>query len=409
MNTGSTNKDVRILNRGLVLRQISVQSGISRVDIAGAARLTKTTISNVVNELIAQDLVEESSAQDHSASSGRPALGLSLSEKSPLICGILLKRKKTVLILGDLSGKTIDRVQYENLSLVDPMELMDQLCTAYLQLTCKYSRRVIGIGISSMGLVDSTNGLILNPPQYFTYDCDLPIIDSFRKRIPREKLPARIVLMHDTCASVLAEQTYSRLGAERSFAYLSLVDGIGLGMMLNGVDYEGVNGQSGELGHTTVNSDGPRCECGNRGCLELYASIDALVSQLREFSTTFPAHPLMNRQHIMFADFVSLADQNDPLCTVLLKKYADWVSIALVNVVNILDIDLIVLEYQGQDGKPGIQPFLETYLEQKINRGILPKKTKKVRVERSRFGSNLSLIGSLSIIASEVFTGDLAL
>ncbi|MFV0412534.1 MAG: ROK family protein, partial [Oscillospiraceae bacterium] len=388
----------------LVLRQIATTRGISRVDISALSGLTKTTISNVVQTLINQGVVEEAAlAAGESAPaalSGRPPIQLRIARTAPLVCGMLLKREQTVVLLGTLDGEIVEEISENFKNTIDPESLVAFLKRAYKEIRARHPQKILGVGISSVGIIDSVKGILLNPPNYFSYPCELPLVDLLK-----EEIRAPIFLMHDTGASILAEQLYSPNNLPKDFAYLTFQTGIGAGFVLNEQVYNGLIGQSGELGHCSINHEGEKCVCGNRGCLELYANVHNMRQQLEQYRSICPRHPLLNVQKPCFGDFVAMAQKGDGVCTSILMDFFKYVAAALVNIVNVLDIDLVVIEYEGANGTP----VLEKLLEDMLNSRILARKYKHVTIRQSHFGSRLSRVSTIAIVTQHVFNGNLKL
>lgn len=400
---GTNQIQKRNQNTALVLRRIAESGSISRVDIATLTGLTKTTITNVVQALLDQGWVEEKDENNIESpsvmTSGRPAIQLRISAKKHLICGMLLKRNKTVVLVGTLSGEIIDQISYDHKESVDPDELVEILVSSYKEIRKKYNQSILGIGISCVGLINSAEGIILDPPLYFSRPCELPIVELLKNTI---KEP--IFLMHDAGASILAEQFYSQQKLPSHFAYLILNKGIGVGFVFNDQVFNGIMSQSGELGHCSIDTYGKQCICGNKGCLELYANIDVMTERLGEYKKIYENHPLMNKSDISFEDFVIYTNEKDVLCTTILREFLGYVSTSLVGIINLLDIDLIVIEYEGAvKGKYE----LERMLEEMINEKLLASHYKHVTIRQSRFGSHLSLVSPLAIVAQQVFEGNL--
>ena len=164
--TGSNIQDVKSKNRMLVLKHIATSSGISRVDIARSTGLSKMTVGNIVTELLSSGLAEETInvSNNTSASYGRRPILLTLAQNSPCICGMLIKRKLFQIILSDLGGRIFKQVDYPYDTLDSSEDLLQILTKAYTECAESTKRRIIAIGIASLGPLDSSKGIILNPP-----------------------------------------------------------------------------------------------------------------------------------------------------------------------------------------------------------------------------------------------------
>lgn len=173
--------------------------------------------------------------------------------------------------------------------LMDSYRRLEQRC-----LTSQ--RRILCVGIVSIGPVDTQQGIILNPPNFQGLR-DLPVC-----RWMEEIAGVDAYLLSDSSACALAESLYGKGAGIDNFLYVYIHEGIGAGMVLGGELYQGIHGYSPELGHTTIDFHGPLCPCGSRGCLELYADERKTVQKAAGAST---------RDIQSFADVMAGAQEGD--------------------------------------------------------------------------------------------------
>ena len=136
-------------------------------------------------------------------------------------------------------------------------------------------RRVVAIGVGSAGLVDK--GVVRTSPNLPGWQSEVPLLRLLTKELKGSTIP--VVIENDVNTMILAEQ---RLGAAKGFAHvigLTLGTGVGGGIILNGRLYRGSRGGAGELGHTVICKDGPKCLCGNSGCLEALVGTTAIIAR----------------------------------------------------------------------------------------------------------------------------------
>ena len=232
--TGSNIQDVKSKNRMLVLKHIATSSGISRVDIARSTGLSKMTVGNIVTELLSSGLAEETInvSNNTSASYGRRPILLTLAQNSPCICGMLIKRKLFQIILSDLGGRIFKQVDYPYDTLSSSEDLLQILTKAYTECAESTKRRIIAIGIASLGPLDSSKGIILNPPYFYGIE-NLPIVS-----IIREETGLPVFLVNDATAGAFSEKLFGSGTSISNFAYLHIMNGIGAGFILNHALYE---------------------------------------------------------------------------------------------------------------------------------------------------------------------------
>ena len=165
---GTNLTNVKERNRALALRLISTGQSVSRANLARSMHLTKTTLGNIVSDLIANDIIREytHSSSEADSSLGRKPIILDLSPNSPLIAGMLIKRGLLSVILADLKGRIITQEDYRYDSL-DTDTLIETLLKLLDKLRKGQSRRVAAIGISSVGPVDTKTQKLTIPANFW--------------------------------------------------------------------------------------------------------------------------------------------------------------------------------------------------------------------------------------------------
>lgn len=260
----------KISNRNLVTRLIIMNQPISRIKLAKLTGLTKMTVTNIVNELLEEGVIEEGTPLK--ASEGRRPIGLKIKSASVQIIGIYISRSSLSVFKSDIGGnifKTITKDWSE--------ETNDSMSRKIIEAVEEIDpSEAVAVSVSSIGPLDGKNRIILNPPNFYEVK-NLPIGDILNDRF---HLP--VYLENDMKASALAEKYFGNAKKLENFIYLGISNGIGSGIIGHNNLFLGENGFSGEIGHTTVDADGPLCRCGNNGCLELYVSVPRTSEQLTQ-------------------------------------------------------------------------------------------------------------------------------
>jgi predicted NBD/HSP70 family sugar kinase len=387
-------------NRALALQLIATEQSVSRVDLARNMHLTKTTLGNIVSELIDKEIISEYSEQEKTAelSLGRRPITLDLSPASPLIAGMLIKRNLLTVILADLKGNIKEQANYEYHTL-DRELLVNELIAMYEQLSARQSRRIVAIGISPIGPVDTVKQMILSPANFWDIH-DLPI-----GSIISEKTGLQTFLIHDSSAGALAEKLYgNKMNPYNNMLYLHIMNGIGVGYILHGKVYDGDSGQSGELGHMSIHLDGPKCSCGNTGCLELYANIEKMNEKIRALHETYLlSSTLPAKSCYTWEDIIDAASSSDFLALSALDEFCTYLARALRNTLNLLDIHHIIVGYNA----PYPTTILEDVLSSKLNTQAHNTFKHPIVIEKSTFSGDAPLIGSIAVVANNIFNGSL--
>lgn len=372
---------------------------VSRIDLARKTGLSKMTISNHVAELIRKGIVVERDSQGQAENVlGRHPIPLHISGLSPCICGLWITRTHTQAVLADISGSIIDMSKMYYQGSLSREALISMLLSQYDALASRTGRRIIGCGISSIGPLDSTTGYLLNPSNFWGLSyIPLTEIVSAHTGLPT-------YLIHDAHAGALVEKIYGRGGPYENFVYLHISEGIGLGFVLNGALFNGFSGQSGEIGHTSINFNGPRCSCGNRGCLESYASIDRMRKKISELLPLFPDSAFKKLKSPSRSDVINFASGGDPIAVAALDEFCGYLAHALANLLRLLDFSTIIVGYDALSSSY----ILEKILYEKM-RDYSPPEKNNVEILHSYFNNDGPLMGAIAIVANEVFHQNISL
>lgn len=391
---GSNINDIKQHNRILVMKHIATRPSISRTELSDATGLSKMAVGNMVNDLMELDLVEESKLPLEGNSYGRPPGMLRISNHSPLICGMLIKRGVLQVVLADLSGSIVTRTELRYDEALKREGIIEWLATACQHLREGQMRSVIAVGISSIGPVDVTRGVILNPP-FFHGIANVEIVQQIQEATG---LPT--YLINDANAGALAEKVYGGAKTEKNFSYLHIMNGIGLGCVLDDKVYNGDLGQSGEIGHTSINFMGPKCECGNVGCLELYANEENLLIRARELETLLGTKIHVSPgEELNWRTIIDQANCGNQAALLALDQFCTYVAHAMTNIINLLDFSSIIVGYDSSTQGNA----LERLMADKLQRRVLYTDYRRINVRHSIFGGDAPLIGAIACCAEKIF------
>jgi glucokinase len=181
----------------------------------------------------------------------------------------------------DESGTLLEKVTTGTRVALGRDQVINDMCDAIRALTAKFqaSRTMLGAGIGVPGIIDMETGLLRESPNLPGWE-EYPVREEIERR-----LSAPVVLENDANAAALGEKWLGAARDVNDMCILTLGTGVGGGLVLHGRIWHGMNGMAGEFGHMTVDPDGPRCNCGNTGCVEQFASATAVMRMAREAIT----------------------------------------------------------------------------------------------------------------------------
>lgn len=387
INSGKT----KMHNRLLVLRLLCTGANLSRAEITRHTGLAKMTVTNIIAELLESGLVCESQplATARKGQAGRKQTALRLSDTSPLGVGIWLSRDFCIGVLATMDLTVLRQYRIDFTENETAQSLVARLAEVVDFLRAGVDRPLLGVGVATIGPLDAEAGVMLDPPNFYGIRA-LPLAEKLE-----EKTGLPVFLKNDMNAGALAEKYFGSCRNSANFVYVGLTNGIGAGMVLQDALFEGRHGFAGEIGHISIDKNGPLCHCGNRGCLETYVHVPRLV---REFRQRFGEDEART-----FADVCRLA-QADAEAGEMLGAALEDLSIALVNLCNVVDPDTIVIGHEGvafTDGQLA-------RLQRNVNAGVLGRSAARVEVKRCSFGTYTPAWGAVVVLLERVWDGGLS-
>jgi glucokinase len=253
---------------------------------------------------------------------------------------------------------------------------------------------VAGVGVGAAGLTDWKSGTVLLASNLGWKDVPL------REHLSRELGGIRVEVDKDTNAAALAE---ARLGAGRSFQhflYVTAGTGIGGGVILNGALYRGATGGAGDIGHVKVDPDGPPCGCGDRGCVEVFASGGGIVARARDaLAKRAPeaASSSLSAEGLTAQAVFEAAERGDELAASVIEGAGAALGLVLADYVNINNPEAIVLG----GGLLRAGALYRTPVERELRRRALPALVDVVRLVPPQLGEDVGMMGA-ALLLTEV-------
>lgn len=387
----SNQKNASALNQARVLKEICTNNNISRSDIAKNTKLSTMTISNIVSKLIDDHIVKE--IQDvkgeNESNLGRKPILLKIDENSPCIIGINFTRTTVKILLSDYCANILVKKKYLLKNFKTEDEFLQTIINGCKEIIAGTNRPILAVGLSSIGPIDSVMGILIDPPNFKNLK-NYPITEALHTALHLPVYP-----IHDSNAAALAEKLYGKGRTIGDFLYIRIDSGIGSGIIVNNQIYNGANGMGGELGHLSINYDGPRCTCGNRGCLENYVNTAIIENEINSSHNFDPP--------LTFEDMVELYNSKQRLFSDTIDSICSYLSCAITSAVNFLDIDNIILDYKGQNSGNSIEQLIEA----KVNSSILSKGYRHINVYQSELNNDAALLGAVAIVLDKIFCAEL--
>lgn len=341
-----------------VLRMIWEAKRISRAEIARRADLSRSTVSEIVDDLLTSGLVAE--AGEGVSRGGRRPIVLEFQDAAFVILGVDIGASHISVALTDLRGHVIAWHHRDFPARTDPTgagQLVLELCEACMADAAVKRTRLVGIGVAVPSPVDPREPDRLSSVALPSWGGRLAL-EALRTRF---RVPMRID--NDANLGALAEHWWGSTRALENFAYVKVATGIGSGHFVNGRIYRGSTGVAGELGHVAIDPRGAPCNCGNRGCLQTYIGSRALLDRAVSLRPQYPSSQLaaVTVPTIQQLEEAALAD--DPLALAVVREAAEYLGIAIAGMVNLMNPSAVIIGGSiARLGERLLAPLRETVL-----------------------------------------------
>lgn len=392
---------VKNINKHTVLDLIRfTPGGISRAELAQRMDLSRAAMTAIVNDLLETGIIRETEAR--SSQSGRPPIILEVNPAAGRVVGIDMGASHLTICLADFSAQVVDEVEIPFEITQGPKPCLaqaDALLTELLEKNDTRIAQVYAIGIGVPGPIVSDEGIVVAPPMMPGWD-GYPI-----KKTMEAKWNTSVALNNDAELGALGEWAYGAGRGEQNLAYIKVGSGVGAGLLLNGQIYHGSTGSAGEIGHLTVDENGPMCDCGNAGCLEALAGGKAIArfgqeaaqkNQRTLLSSMGPVEELTAR------DVSAAARRGDLVAQQIISRAGSYLGIAIAGLVNIFNPRMVVLGGGvSQAGDLLLQPIRDA-----IQRRSLPGAARTVKITsavlRRRSSSMGAIVQALSVALHQI-------
>lgn len=376
--TGVNHHDMNIKNKYVILKALATQGAMPRNELSKLSGLSKMAITAIANEYIEQGVLRE--CGELSSSGGRKPKLLELDPNALLTLSVSIDRE--MLLVGIVNARgTILRSEHIPFRQVDSNQILIDnlfyLCD--IMMKDPLSRNFWGIGVSCVGPLSIEEGEILNPPDFGNIH-NLQVVSLLKERYG---LPC--YLQNDMCLAALAEAYYGRHSLLKNFLYIGISSGIGGGIILNRKLFTGTSGLAGIIGHSIVQMNGLPCTCGQRGCLEQYSSITAIVKWAREQS---------GDDSVTWMKLAGGILEGDPVSQCAIDRMAEFLYVAISNFQAAFDMQGVIIGGELY----GAKDYIVSKMREKLQSETLKwSYRRKIEVEASSFMSDASFIGTAAL------------
>jgi predicted NBD/HSP70 family sugar kinase len=322
----------REINRQIALNLIRAHQPISRADLARLMNVRRGVSSLLVSELLDEGLIFEGAVGEAVGRGRRPTF-LYIDSRQRCVVGVDVRASRTYIMITDLMGHQIGNVSSFQTN-HDVEVLIQDLARRIKQLLADYKEigSCAGVGVVVPGMVDLAAGRVLHAPTLAWRDINL-----------REPLaaaigyPVHIENSGKACALAQLWATRSDVVTSGTSVFVSISDGVGTGIIVNGELMRGRHNTAGEFGHVPLSIDGPRCSCGATGCWEAYVSNIATLSRYFGRDLAEPGPKDIDASTFTVEDLIARARAGDAKALAAINSTARYLGLGLASIINAVD------------------------------------------------------------------------
>jgi predicted NBD/HSP70 family sugar kinase len=369
----ASSSTARNINRDIVLELIRTTQPIARVELARMSGLQPSTISQIVEQLLAEGWIVEGSAVLRPR--GRRPTMLSLNGDM-LVLAVDLHPTQALVAAFDLHSRQLTQEQVPVHH--DPARSTELILAAIKSVRAKHpGKRFEGIGVSVPGRVDPERQELILAPNLTWSGFDL-------RKVLQRRTGLQVEMENEANVSLIDEIWSGRIGDYQNIVLVSISEGIGAAILVNGQMVTGKSGMAGEFGHISLDPNGPVCGCGRRGCWEMFSSTRATLRHYRHISRS--------RAAITIADLVSMAEAGDKSAIAALQHQATYFGKGLQIVVTSLAPELIIATGDVTLSWPGFASTVQAELSSHLLAGKPPELSIIARSDLTRLRGAAALV-----------------
>jgi glucokinase-like ROK family protein len=388
---------VRKFNTAVVLDILRRQAPVSRAEVAACTGLNRSTISSIINGLLDDGLVQETTLQSDRV--GRPGMLLELNPAGGFAVGVEIG----VDFISVIGTDFVANVLWHQRIVSDPadgqlgiLERAVALTQAALDDGQKRGLRPLGVGVGVPGLVDLREGMLRLAPNLGWKNTPLRLMWTQRFNLP-------VFVENDGNAAALGEYYFGVARGINNFIYLNAGVGLGAGVLIGGKLFRGSHGYAAEIGHMTLDPNGELCGCGKRGCLETMVGPRTMLRRVREALAHGGHSRLLPKggqslEEITVDQVVEAARQGDATSLAALQEVGKYLGIGIANLTNIFNPQMVVLGGTLNSASDILLPIVEEV----VAANALGIVSEDVKIIPSAHGTEACVMGAVALVLDDI-------
>ncbi|KZL92638.1 ROK family transcriptional regulator [Clostridium magnum] len=321
-----------------ILNIIHKKGMITKKNLQAITGMTLTTLNRVMKSLEDKKLIIEVGISE--STGGRKAIEYGVAQTGAYVIGVDISRTYVKLIIVNLRMAILKKEEFYMNDSFSPKKTIDKITDLIEQKLLELSidkSEVLGIGVGTVGPLDREKGIMINPKNFFNENwSNVPL-----KEMIERKTSIPCVIDNGANTAVLAEYLFGKGKDLKSIVYIHCGIGIRSAVITDGIIIRAMNDSEDAFAHMIIDSNGERCICGNKGCIESYSSIEAMIKRFN-----LKVKETNNNEEIKEEDYkkiLDLAMQNNESAAEIINKGAEILGIGLANLVRIINPQLVIL------------------------------------------------------------------
>lgn len=381
--TPGSQTSLREANRARIVDSLKRHGHLTQVELAGSTGLSPATVSNIVKELAASGVLNTSVT----SRSGRRATEVTLARSLGLVAGLHFSARHLRVAVSDVS-RTVVAENHVPLALDHrhdrELDRATVLVSDMLESVNASFADLLAIGIALPAAIDDRTGMVATPGLLRGWE-NVPVAEAMESRVD-----APAFVDNEANLGGFAEVRFGAARGRRGAAYIRVGHAVSAGLVINGAIYHGVTGKAGQIGHVTIDENGPVCRCGSRGCLDTLAGGPALLELFRD-------DPGMQR----LRDLLVRANAGEASARRVIADAGRHIGIAAASLCNLFDPELLVIGGElAQSGETLLAP-----LRHALERSALSGADGVPEVVQGELGERAELLGCLALAIENIGVG----
>ncbi len=377
---------IKELNTSLILNTIRERKSISRAEIAKVTGLTAATVTNITGELIKYNIIQET--RFGKSNGGRKPIMLEFNASHYHILGVVISRQEITVSLTDLNSNPISIKKGYIEPPLTPEKVLGWIVNEGARLIEESEKRVLGIGVSMEGLIDEKKGICVLSSNFSWKSVNIKEFLSARLKLP-------VYVNNDVKALAKGEEMFGKAKKSDNFILLYISYGIGAALVNRGKIYRGISNYACEVGHITLDINGPLCSCGSKGCFQALASGEALIGEIRKNKL----EGLFDKKDISVSDISEKIRKGDKIILELVEKQAVYIGTGIANILNVFNPSEIIINGYISNAPD----YIKEVIMEEIDKKTLPGIRENSNVIFSYMEDEGKYKGAVGLFISELF------